>query len=327
VAETADAALRHGATTIIHSDASSNNATLNAFVGTNIQARKRSLYNKHAGKGRQVISALRAVSELPNVILILDTDNREPKESIYRDLYARIVNGSDFAIVNYRRHWFEGNLTNHIARLLVFANTGLDIPQPISGEIAISRRHAQTVLRLQLGLSEGLAKAVDGYGIDAFFLLSCTSTSGLVSTIDTHVPKKHAPSFPHLPRIFSDSVPVLCLPALRKLPMSSAGWSGRFELHEPEDTPDISKMILDLERLGARDIAESLPEKLASVWHWCDTDQAALNAVDELWVDYLSWVRHYLQIGQKEGIASAERLLVSAAVTFSHKLALLRGSL
>jgi hypothetical protein len=327
VAETVDTALQDVDLTIVQSDASSSDATVDAFRLANVRANTKTLRVTDAGKGRQVLAALKMYYRSTDVILILDTDNRAPLASIYKRLFFEIAHGADFSIVNYRRHWFEGNLTNHIARPLIFANLGIDVPQPISGELAISRRHAEFVLQTKERLPDSILPAVNGYGIDAFLLLTSGLFDGRITTVETQATKLHAPSFPHLAQIFREAVPVLCLPLFRRPSPILKKWIGQFELSEPTHSPDIASMIAALEGLGAvagRPV--QLPEALASVWFRCDGAAAALAAVDELWTDYLSSVRLYLQIGLSAGPVKAHEFLISASKRFFRKLDCLKDT-
>ena len=321
VTETVDGALQDVETTIINVDASADDQTRNAFVGTRTKARKMSLRVSRPGKGLQVWAGIRALPDIPDALLVFDTDNRAPNPIIFRALFDQIASGADFASANYRRHWFEGNLTNHVARPLVLANTGVDVAQPIPGEMALS--HSQvccSLKRRSADYSVEFVHAIDGYGIDAFLLLTCLSSKLRFSAIDTNEVKLHAPSFPHLPQIFREALPVLCAPEFR-LHHQNCSWSGRFELNAAGTSPDIQRMLVTIDTLGSAEAREPFPTKLFRVWSTCTTEHIALAAVGDLWEDYLNCVRQYLQVGREKGVDGAVTLLANNMESFLGELA------
>lgn len=65
----------------------------------------------------------------------------------YHALLDRVRAGAALAIADYPRHWDEANLTNHLARPLIAASTGHDVPQPLAGDLAVSREVLTDVVR------------------------------------------------------------------------------------------------------------------------------------------------------------------------------------
>ncbi|MGW2082668.1 hypothetical protein ACWCOW_38175 [Streptomyces sp. NPDC001939] len=134
-------------------------------------------------------------------MLIADTDTRNPAPAVYRALLDRVRAGAAFAIADYPRHWDEANLTNHLARPLIAATTGHDVPQPLAGDLALSGQALDAVLRAVEALPAEVSACVDGYGVDAFLLLTA-ATVGPIASLRLGEPKQHAGSFPHLPAIY-----------------------------------------------------------------------------------------------------------------------------
>jgi glucosylglycerate synthase len=112
------------------------------------------------------------------------------------------------AVADHPRYWDEGNLTNHLARPLICAATGLDVPQPLAGDLALPATALRRATQAAADLDPPMAALVDGYGIDAFLLLTATGLGPVVS-VHLDAPKQHASSFPHLPDIYHQAVPVL----------------------------------------------------------------------------------------------------------------------
>jgi hypothetical protein len=204
-----DEALADPDALIVLADASPNPDTLRAFRYVPIRARADALGGLPAGKGLQVLTALRHVADrlAPNArVLLADTDTRNPDPGTYRALLGGLGDGAAIALADYGRFWDEGNLTNHLARPLIAAATGHDVPQPLAGDVAVTAAAMRRALDDHAGLGPELAAAVDGYGIDAF-LVQAAAVIGDVTSVRLPATKLHAPSFPHLPAIFADAVP------------------------------------------------------------------------------------------------------------------------
>lgn len=208
VAQAVDNAVSDQHAMVINADSSMSRDTREAFEAASLRASRRTLPHLRRGKGTQ---ALRAMEDITGAdcVMMIDTDTRDPSAPLYRRLVDAVLDGADLALLDYTRTWFEGNLTNHVARPLVAANAGSDIPQPIVGDIALSRRALEWVLHAYHGAELPLRDCVDGYGIDAFITQTVALAEGIVQSLLTGRVKRHAPSFPHLPVIFAEAVPVL----------------------------------------------------------------------------------------------------------------------
>ena len=77
-----------------------------------------------------------------------------------------------------------------------------------------------------------LARCVEGYGIDAFLLQAAARAEEPIVPVRLARTKHHAPSFPHLPVIFVQAVPVLLHPAVSGL--APAPKIGTFRLTDRE---------------------------------------------------------------------------------------------
>ena len=111
---------------VVNVDASHSDDTARNFRHASMPARREYLRIEEPGKGRQAIAGLRLVLDA-DCVLIIDTDTTNPAPQTYEALIASVMLGADLAIADYPRFWYEGNLTNHIARPLVLATTGLRV--------------------------------------------------------------------------------------------------------------------------------------------------------------------------------------------------------
>ncbi|MEU2026980.1 hypothetical protein ABZ565_33315 [Streptomyces sp. NPDC016469] len=111
---------------IIHADSSDTPDTATQFAATPTRADTSGLAGLPRGKGAQILAALRRPELVDaEVVLIADTDTRNPDPAVYRALLDQVRAGAALAIADYPRHWDEANLTNHVARPLIAATTGL----------------------------------------------------------------------------------------------------------------------------------------------------------------------------------------------------------
>ncbi|MFJ2745444.1 hypothetical protein ACIO3O_37945 [Streptomyces sp. NPDC087440] len=277
VVRAADAALDDPNAVIVHADASSGPETAARFAAVPTTARKVGLTGLPLGKGIQVLHALAELGIGTGPILIADTDTRTPDPALYRSLLERCTAGDAYAIADYPRFWDEGNLTNHLARPLIAAATGLDIPQPLAGDLAMNTRAIEAATAAASQLPPALATSVHGYGIDAFLLLTAARV-GAVVTVRASAPKLHAASFPHLADIYDQAVPVLLAltgPPTRTYRPAPVD----YRLTERElGHPQRSRMQDVLDALAPPDPrydAHPWPAPVTEAWHRVTTGQAS----------------------------------------------------
>lgn len=306
VTTAADQATGEGAV-IVHADSSDTPDTAARFAATPTRAGKVALTGLRRGKGAQVLAALRR-PELAGAgaVLIADTDTRTPDPALYRALLDQVRGGAAVAIADYPRHWDEANLTNHLARPLIAATIGHDVPQPLAGDLALSRRALDTVTRAAAALPPDLARCVDGYGIDAFLLLTAAGV-GPVASVRADEPKRHAASFPHLPVIFHQAVPVLLhLTAHQTPPPSPAPVlddPGAYRTDDRILAPDrLTGMLTTLENLTPGphryDDKRPWPLPVADAWRAVNSGTPPTEAAAELWPHYLHRVHDWLTCAQ-----------------------------
>jgi hypothetical protein len=304
---------------IFNVDCSANGDTRQEFLSTRTSSPKRSLSSERVGKGHQVLLAI-AESIRPELCLMLDTDNHRPEAKIYEALLSTVYGGADLAIADYSRLWIEGNLTNHIARPVLYASIGLDLPQPISGDIAMSGRLAWNVLeQFRLIDIDVISHCVQGYGIDAFIVLVAAKAGFRIAQVPVTRRKFHATSFPHLPTIFRDATPILLAPSFRRGGVRSGDWSGRFRLAGTQSDLSVPSMIERLEGLWPGD-APHLPTLLAEVWPSTRSDLLVHEGAAALWPAYVCAVKSYLRVGMSGGVRAARAYLSSSMNAFIMKV-------
>ncbi|MDJ0344193.1 hypothetical protein QMK19_29180 [Streptomyces sp. H10-C2] len=312
-----DAALGDEQAVIIHADTSDTPDTTRRFTATPTRARKVALTGLVRGKGAQILAAARRPETTgAQAVLIADTDTRNPDPAVYRALLERVRSGAALAIADYPRHWDEANLTNHLARPLIAAATGHDVPQPLAGDLALSREVLAAALRAADTLPTELSACVDGYGIDAFLLLTA-ARFGPLASVRLDEAKRHAGSFPHLPDIYHQAVPVLLhLTAVWNPPpargLHAAVYRAADRVLEPGR---LQAMLTTLDGLapplGGYD-ERPWPLPAADAWHAVNSGIPASEAARQLWPHYLLRVRDWLTSGQDATTAQRARKLAAA---------------
>jgi glucosylglycerate synthase len=313
VTRAVDLALDDEGALIVHADASKSPATTTAFRGVTTRARTVCLTGLPLGKGTQILHALTRLDE-HGPVLLADTDTRNPDPAIYRALLDAVANGAAIALADYPRYWDEANLTHWVARPLIAAATGHDVPQPLAGDIALAATVASAVPARYTALPAALAACVDGYGIDAF-LLHTAACLGRPVSVRLASTKQHAPSFPHLPAIFAHAVPVLLHPATTTTATAPA--VGEFRITERR-MPDQQRDQM-LARLQALRPAENRydqnpwPRALATAWQAVARGIPPTTVTRWLWPAYLDRVRTWLANGRNSDLAARAATLRAAA--------------
>jgi glucosylglycerate synthase len=320
VTRAVDAALGDPAAVIVHADSSDTPDTVAAFSTTPTRARKVTLTGLPRGKGIQVLSALDRLGPHVGPVLIADTDTRAPDPALYRALLNLAGRGSSVAIADYPRYIDEGNLTHHIARPLIAATTGHDIPQPLAGDLALSHGALSALPDAHRALAQPEARGVGGYGIDAFLLLTA-ARGGPVTSLRVETPKRHAASFPHLKDIYDQAVPVLLAmtTACTALPPRPDRDPVYRAAPRPVDLDRLRTMVTTLDRFAPyqpRYDARPWPLPLAHAWHAVRNGTPPADAARTLWPYYVHRVRTWLTARPGAGELAAAHVRLSAALPF-----------
>ncbi|MFD7580958.1 hypothetical protein [Kitasatospora sp. NPDC059817] len=309
-----DRALSGSGAVIVNADSSDTPATTSAFTAAPTRAAKTALTCLVRGKGAQILAAARRPEVAgAEVVLIADTDTKNPDPAVYRALVERARAGAGLAIADYPRHWDEANLTNHLARPLIAAATGLDVPQPLAGDLALSAAALAAAVRAYDALPRELAGCVDGYGIDAFLLLTAAA-HGPVASVRFEEAKLHAGSFPHLPDIYRQAVPVLLHLTAARTPadaVAPAAYRVGDRVLAPERLQAMLTVLDGLTPAPDGYHGHPWPLPVADAWHSVNSGGPAVDAARRLWPHYVWRVRDWLTGGQ--GAAPRQRAATLAA--------------
>ncbi|GAB2717954.1 hypothetical protein [Kitasatospora kifunensis] len=323
VTRAVDAALGDDRALIVHADASDSPATATAFAATPTRARTLQLTGLPRGKGAQVLAALRRLQP-GGPVLLADTDTLHPEPAVYQALLDAVRAGAGMALADYPRFWDEGNLTTHLARPLIAATTGLDVPQPLAGDIALCAAAAADALVAADNADRELAGSLDGYGIDVFLLLTAAAAGHTITSVRLGAPKAHAPSFPHLPAIFAQAVPVLLALTPRRPPRPAPAAAYYRLADRPLTEHHLQGMLTALDALapsGARYDSHPWPHHVAASWQMVIGGQSPRTAAAYLWPHYLDRVRDWLTTAAPSGHADRARQLTAAHADLADHLA------
>lgn len=322
VTHAVDAALDDDRALIVHADSSTTPATAAAFRATPTHARTLCLTGLPTGKGVQILRALDHLDQ-DCTVLLADTDTRNPDPGAYRALLTAVAEGAVLALADYQRYWDEANLTHHLARPLIAVATGHDVPQPLAGDLALSTAAITMVPERYHELPEPIARCVEGYGIDAFLLQTAACAEEPIVPVHLATTKHHAPSFPHLPTIFAQAVPVLLHPAVSGV--ATAPEVGAFRLaHRELPARQLRQMLARLQALRpaeGRYDGIAWPQALAAAWRAAGDGVAAVTAAQWLWPAYLDHVSAWLADTSSTAVraqtlqAAATELLVTLTTT------------
>lgn len=158
---------------IVNADNSSTDGTASRFAETSTRTPKHNIVTPYrAGKGANLFRILQfAVSRQADVILFVDSDLPAIHPHWIRQLLQPILNGLDAAFLVRPPRWDGGDLTYHLTYPLLAGFVGVEIPQPISGEFAVSVKIA-----LQL-LQEVWPPAAFRFGVDIWMAFPCAAAS------------------------------------------------------------------------------------------------------------------------------------------------------
>ncbi|MEU6261779.1 hypothetical protein [Saccharopolyspora shandongensis] len=284
---------------LLHADASSTPDTAEAFGTTTLRSPFRIMSGLECGKGRQIMHALDRIN-LDRPVLIADTRTRNPSPELYRALLDAVRRGAAIAVADHPRWWDEAHLTHHLARPLTAATLGIDVPQPLAGDIALSPA-AWHALRCQWrNLTLEMKICVGGADIDAF-LLQTAAAPGRVESVRATDVKRHAAHFPR-PATFREVASVLLAPAATTTPHAIDLAVPRIA-YRPVAAVEITARRERLAAMKRRAAAVMRwPAAVATAWRAVATGTPATDVSEWLWPSYLHKVRMWLHVASMLGL-------------------------
>ena len=181
---------------IINGDSASTDRTVEVFRDTMTDTPKEIIVADKKGKGVNLFNILNRAQEYnADAIAFFDTDVKSINEEWILKLIGPIFDGCGFVTPHFIRSLYDGTITNQFAYPVFHSLYGIDIRQPIGGEIALSGTAAKAVLK------SPYPPEVERYGID-IFIAATTASMGFKITQGSLGVKSHKSSLSKLDRMF-----------------------------------------------------------------------------------------------------------------------------
>jgi len=154
---------------IVNVDSNSPDNTRKVFLSTKTKTPKQCLKTPR-GKGTSLKELFGYVlkAESVEVLMLIDANVETASPRWVRNLVTPVLKGFDHIFPTYDRHEYDASITNQLAYPVMRGVLGIDIRQPIAGEMAMSRK---AVDRLY---SRDWPQSANKHGIDILAAISST---------------------------------------------------------------------------------------------------------------------------------------------------------
>jgi len=204
------------ATVIINVDNNSQDETKDIFLKTKTKTPKMyvSTSKNVRGKGYNIYNFFKKCSELKvKAAMITDADIKSSSPDWAKSLIAPIEKGYDLVTPLYKRHKYDGTITNFICYPFVYGVFGENIRQPIGGDMGFSDKFIEHLLNQKWHESDYR------FGIDIF--ITANAIKGNFNITQSNLGRKsHNPSDSKLNFMFLEVVESL----FRNLKASKKIW-------------------------------------------------------------------------------------------------------
>jgi len=208
---------------IVDADSNSSDGTKKIFLNTKTKTPKYYLKTP-PGKGAGLKSLFEYFlsKESAEVLITLDGDVTSVTPRWVRNLVTPILKGFDHNFPIYNRHEFDGSITNHLAYPVVRGVLGIDVRQPMAGEVGLSRKAVDRIYNRPWPMG------ADKYGADIF--MASSSIFGELKIAETYLGMKaHKPSQPKLDKMFEE----VAASMFEMLDESRQFWGGTLRTRKP----------------------------------------------------------------------------------------------
>jgi len=210
---------------IINSDNDSPDNTRDVFLNTETVFPKIyiSTPNGIKGKGNNLRNLFLEIKSLnAKAAATVDADLRSITPEWIKCLIAPILNGYDYLTPVYHRNKYGASITNRLCYPLVYGLLGYDMPQPIGGDMAFSRK------TVNYWLVQKWSSEIKGYGIDIFMTLNAIKSGAKLGQVNLGS-KVHKPSAPKLDNMFLEVASTF----FEFLSNNKNLWSGKMKMSKP----------------------------------------------------------------------------------------------
>lgn len=181
---------------IINGDSASTDRTVEVFKDVATDTPKETIVADKKGKGLNIFNILNRAREYEaKVIVFFDADVMSIGDDWVSKLVGPILDDYDFVTPYFIRSLYDGTITNQFAYPFFYSLYGIDIRQPIGGEVALSGAAADAILE------SPYPPEVERYGIDIFMTTTVASVGFKITQASLGI-KSHKPSLSKLDRMF-----------------------------------------------------------------------------------------------------------------------------
>ncbi len=150
------------------------------------------------GKGRNFHNLFHeVVEEEPEAVAVVDSDLTSVETDWAKLMFGTVLDGYDLVTPVYKRHQYDGTITNHLCYPITYGINGQNVRQPIGGDFAFSTESAAHWLQ------QDWVEATFYYGID-IFMTTTTILRGAPVAGARLGRKDHNPSEPRLKEMFKE---------------------------------------------------------------------------------------------------------------------------
>lgn len=314
-------------TVIVNVDNASTDNTRENFLDANTGDCKKAYISTEPGKkgkGRNFYNLFEYASKVnPEALVVQDADLTSSRpEWIVKFLHPILEGGCDYVTPIYKRHPYDGTITNNLCYPITYALNKYNVRQPIGGDFAFSGEMAS------YWLEENWYDCTLQYGIDIFMTTTSIYKGEKIGC--THLGRKaHKPSAPNLLPMFQE----VCESLFNILRDDRAEWENLSEeTREPEryfppvgdssfpelsvDTESIAHRIENTYEDYSQNMELFLPDELLNrARKMIDTGDYQLDS--QMWVDVLvNAISSYLDDSDKKIITGLLPLYFLRQISF-----------
>jgi len=208
---------------IVNVDSNSPDNTRKIFLSTKTKTPKQCIKSPR-GKGISLKQLFEYFikTESAQVLMLADANVTTASPRWVRNLVTPVLKGFDHVFPTYDRHEYDASITNQLAYPVMRGVLGIDIRQPIAGEMAFSRK---AVDRLY---SRDWPVSANKYGVD--ILASLSSTFGELRIAQAYLGERnHDTSEERLSELFEQIAATL----FEMLDKHSYAWNGKIRMRRP----------------------------------------------------------------------------------------------
>ena len=208
---------------IVNADANSSDGTKKLFMSTKTKTPKKCMkVPRGKGAGVKELLGYFLSKDSAETLMMVDGDVRSVTPRWVRNMITPILKGFDHNFPIFNRQEFDGSVTDHLAYPVMRGIMGINIRQPLAGEVALSKRAVDRIY------NRGWPLRADKYGIDVF--MSFSSVLGELRVAESYLGmKEHDLSEPKLGGMFEDVATSL----FELLDENRGFWDGRLRIRKP----------------------------------------------------------------------------------------------